>query len=184
LRPATFPATTSKQKTSERYCGPLEDRAGPDYAGSMNLPRKHHYNPQFALRRWVGSDGRLCAMRRINGVVTPRRRQPSRTGMLRDLYRIEGVAEESSQDLEIKFMSPLDNVAAVVLDRLITGKPLDPEQRLAWARYLLSMLFRNPDTSKPSRRTWWRLGVKASTHLKRTMPQGVSRTIQRRRRRG
>jgi Protein of unknown function (DUF4238) len=130
----------------------------------MSLPRKHHYNPQFALRRWVGSDGMLCEMRRINGVVTPRRRHPSRTGMMRDLYRVEGVAEEVSQDLEIKFMSPLDNSAAVVLDRLITGKPLEPEQRLAWARYLLSMLFRHPDsveTIKTHMAEIWREGTDA-----------------------
>jgi hypothetical protein len=119
--------------------------AGGTIPANMDLPRNHHYNPQFALRRWVGSDGMLCEMRLVNGVVTPRRRHPRRTGAVRDLYRVEGVAEENSQDLEIKFMSPLDNGAAVVLDRLITGKPLDTEQRLAWARYLLSMLYRHPD---------------------------------------
>ncbi len=130
----------------------------------MDLPRKHHYNPQFALRRWVGSDGMLCEMRQVNGVVTPRRRHPRRTGMVRDLYRVEGVAEENSQDLEIKFMSPLDNGAAVVLDRLITGKPLDTEQRLAWARYLLSMLYRHPDgveTIKTHMAEMWREGTDA-----------------------
>jgi hypothetical protein len=131
---------------------------------NMNLPRIHHYNPQFALRRWVGSDGMLCEMHQVNGVVTPRRRHPRRTGMVRDLYRVEGVAEENSQDLEIKFMSPLDNGAAVVLDRLIKGKLLNTEQRLAWARYLLSMLYRHPDgveTIKKHMTEMWREGTDA-----------------------
>ncbi|CUT14361.1 hypothetical protein BF49_5441 [Bradyrhizobium sp.] len=84
--------------------------------------------------------------------------------MVRDLYRVEGVAEESSQDLEIKFMSPLDSGAAVALDRLITCKPLDREQRLAWARYLLSMLYRHPDaveTIKTHMAEMWREGTNA-----------------------
>jgi hypothetical protein len=130
----------------------------------MDLPRSHHYNPVFALRRWAGSDGELCEMRRVNGAVTPRRRHPRRTGMMRDLYRVEGVAEEDSQDLEIKFMSPLDNGAAVALDRIITGKPLDPEQRISWARYLLSMLFRNPDSVEAIKMHMaeiWREGTEA-----------------------
>jgi len=142
----------------------LRIATGGTIPANMDLPRIHHYNPQFALRRWVGSDGMLCEMRQVNGVVTPRRRHPRRTGMERDLYRVEGVAEENSQDLEIKFMSPLDNGAAVVLDRLISGKPLDPEQRLAWARYLLSMLFRNPDsveTIKTHMAEIWREGIDA-----------------------
>jgi hypothetical protein len=103
-------------------------------------------------------------MRQVNGVVTPRRRHPRRTGMVRDLYRVEGVAEENSQDLEIKFMSPLDNGGAVVLERLIAGMPLDTEQRLAWARYLLSMLYRHPvgvETIKTHVAEMWREGTDA-----------------------
>lgn len=106
----------------------------------------------------------LCEMRQVNGVVTPRRRHPRRTGMVRDLYRVEGVAEENSQDLEIKFMSPLDNGGAVVLERLIAGMPLDTEQRLAWARYLLSMLYRHPvgvETIKTHVAEMWREGTDA-----------------------
>jgi hypothetical protein len=64
------------------------------------------------------------------------------------LYRIDGVPEASSQVLEVEFMSPLDNDAAIVLDRLITGKLLTPAHRLTWARYLLSLLYRHPQGVK------------------------------------
>jgi hypothetical protein len=87
----------------------------------------------------------LCEMRLIDGVVRRRRKHPRRTGAVRDLYRVDGVAEANSQDLEIKFMSPLDGGAAVVLERLITGETLDLDQRIAFARFLLSMLYHNPD---------------------------------------
>jgi hypothetical protein len=61
-------------------------------------------------------------------------------------------------------MSPLDNGAALVLDRLITGKQLDTDQRLAWARYLLSMLYRHPDgveAIKTHMAQMWREGTDA-----------------------
>jgi hypothetical protein len=115
----------------------------------MNLPRDHHYNPRFAQSRWVGSDGMLCAMKLVyGGKLWAKRRAPAATGKQYDLYRIDGVPEANSQDLEVEFMSPLDNNAAVVLDRLITGKPLTSEHRLTWARYLLSLFYRHPEGVK------------------------------------
>src|SRR5690242_19638636 len=112
----------------------------------MDLPRDHHYNPIFAQSRWVGRDEKLCVMRLVyGGKVVSKRYHPAATGKQYDLYRIDGVAEEISQNLEIKFMTPLDTGAAKALDRLIAGKALDPEQQMTWARYLISMLYRNPD---------------------------------------
>lgn len=111
----------------------------------MELPRKHHYKPAFFLNRWAGKDGRLCEMRLIRGKVVLKRPSPDGTGWIKDLYRTAGVPEEISQDLELNFMSPLDNDAAVALDRILSGKMLDTEHRAAWARFLLSLLYRNPE---------------------------------------
>lgn len=131
----------------------------------MDLPRDHHYNPIFAQSRWVGSDEKLCVMRLVyGGKLVCKRYHPAATGKRYDLYRIDGVAEEISQNLEIKFMTPLDTGAAVALDRLITGKTLDLKQQITWARYLLSMLFRNPDsvgTIKIHMAEIWREGIDA-----------------------
>jgi Protein of unknown function (DUF4238) len=112
---------------------------------NMNLPRKHHHNPQFVLRRWVGTDGLLCAMRLVNGRVVAKRVGPRGTGFVDDLYRTDGIAEENSQDLEIKFMSPLDHGAATAMRSILAGKSLTVEERAPWARFLLSMLFRHPE---------------------------------------
>jgi hypothetical protein len=111
---------------------------------AMELPRKHHYKPVFFLSRWVGKDGRLCEMKLINGKLLPKRRHPDGTGYVKDLYRTDGVAEDISQDLEIKFMSPLDDGAAKARDKIALNQPLDFDERMAWSRFLLSLLYRNP----------------------------------------
>lgn len=110
------------------------------------MPRKHHHNPQFVLRRWVGSDRLLCEMRLVNGTVASRRIGPGGTGYVTDLYRTDGVAEQNSQDLESKFMSPLDHGAATAMQGILAGRPLTPQERAAWAQFMLSMLFRHPES--------------------------------------
>jgi hypothetical protein len=45
--------------------------------------------------------------------------------------------------LEIKFMSPLDNDAAKARDKIAVDQPLDADERMAWARFMLSLLYRN-----------------------------------------
>jgi hypothetical protein len=109
----------------------------------MELPRNHHFKPVFFLSRWTGKDGRLCEMRLIRGKLVVKRPHPEGTGYIKDLYRTDGVPEDISQDLEIKFMSPLDNGAATALSKLAVDAPLSAGERMAWARFLLSMLYRN-----------------------------------------
>lgn len=111
----------------------------------MNLPRDHHYNPKFILKRWTVNDGPLCEMRLIRGNVLAKHRYPSATGFRTDLYRTDGVPPANAQDLEVLFMSPLDNDAAASLDKFLAGRPLDPDDRTAWAIFLLSLLYRNPE---------------------------------------
>jgi Protein of unknown function (DUF4238) len=112
----------------------------------MELPRKHHYKPVFFLSRWAGKDGQLCEMKLINDKVVARRRHPAGTGYIKDLYRIDRVPEEKSQDLETNFMSPLDNDAAAALDKIASDQPLDAGDRIAWARFMLSLLFRHRES--------------------------------------
>jgi hypothetical protein len=114
----------------------------------MDLPRKHHFNPAFYLSQWTGDDNQLCEMRLIRGDVKPRRRYPHLTGYVRDLYRTAGVSEVESQDLEIKFMTPLDTVAAAALQGLLSGDSPNLQERVAWTRFVLSLIYRNPDAVK------------------------------------
>lgn len=110
---------------------------------TMDLPRKHHYKPVFFLSRWTGHDGQLCEMKLINGKLIPRRRHPSGTGYIKDLYRTDGVPEERSQDLEVGFMSPLDKDAADALTKIASDLPLEASDRVTWAQFMLSLLYRN-----------------------------------------
>jgi hypothetical protein len=133
----------------------------------MKLPRDHHYNPKFILKRWTVDGGPLCEMRRIAGKVVANERYPGATGKLRDLYRTDGVPEANSQDLELNFMSPLDNDAAVSLDKFLAGHSLDPDNRVAWARFLLSLLYRNPECIeliKSHMTEMWARGTDALEH--------------------
>ena len=112
----------------------------------MNLPVKHHFNPAFSLQPWTGSDSLLCEMRRINGRVVACRKHPNATGFERNLYRTEGVPAGQEQHLEVNFMRPLDTAADRALKKIMSGdpKPWDNEERSAWTRYILSLIFRNP----------------------------------------
>jgi hypothetical protein len=108
---------------------------------AVDLPRKHH----FVLPQPMGWEGygQVCEMRLINGKVVPKCKHPQNTGCIKDLYRTKGVPEAISQDLEIKFMGPLDTEAATALRKLISSTALDLSERTAWARFLLSLLYHN-----------------------------------------
>jgi Protein of unknown function (DUF4238) len=111
----------------------------------MNLPRNHHFKPVFFLSRWLGKDQRLCETRFIRGKIARRREFPQNTGCVKDLYRTDGVPLEKSQDLETGFMTSLDTKAALALNKYASQTELRPDERAAWAKFLLSLLYRNPD---------------------------------------
>jgi len=130
----------------------------------MQLPRKHHYKPQFFLSRWAGRDRQLCEMKLIHGKLVSSRRSSAGTGYIKDLYRTAGVAEERSQDLETNFMSPIDNGAATALQKVTSGRLLDADDRIAWARFMLSLIYRNREcveTIKTHMANMWDEGTSA-----------------------
>ena len=106
---------------------------------------KHHTSPAFYLSPWGSPD--VCQMRLVNGRIIARPRHPNATGFHVDLYKTKGVREENAQDLETKFMSPLDNDAAVAVQMMLAGtEPREPRYRQGWAMFLASLLFRNRET--------------------------------------
>ena len=76
--------------------------------------------------------------------IVDQRKHPNATGFMRNLYKIDGVPEEASQHLEIKFMRPLDTQASEALNMILAGQALDAVQRSAWTRYVVSRMFRHP----------------------------------------
>jgi Protein of unknown function (DUF4238) len=125
---------------------------------------KHHYSPKFYLKRWAGPDGQLCEYKRLGGRVLCRRTFPDGTGYERDLYRVDGLPEPLAHYVESKFMHMVDTQAKHALDKIITDdqSPWDAEPRSAWTRFILSLLFRNPEAVnliKPHMQEVWKAAL-------------------------
>lgn len=112
----------------------------------MSEPRKHHYIPAFYLRQWAQRDGFLCEMRKIRGKLIVSTKSPDATGFQKDLYKIDGVSPDLAQHFERIFMHMVDTEAAQAMRSFIGGTMDVPvKERNAWIRFLLSLLFRNPE---------------------------------------
>jgi len=130
----------------------------------VSIPRKHHYVPVFYLKQWTGPDGRLCEYKRVAGRTLTRRTFPAGTGYQKDLYRLEGVPDALAQAVESKFMHMVDTEANYALDKIVSGdtSPWDARMRSAWARFILSLRFRNPEAVRIIKRQMediWKAGV-------------------------
>lgn len=110
----------------------------------MGDPSRHHYIPAFYLRQWT--NGFLCEMRKVYGKVVVHSKSPDGTGWKKNLYKIDGVAPEIAQHFERAFMHMVDTEAAQAMRSFIAGTMDVPvKEHNAWIRFLLSLLFRNPE---------------------------------------
>lgn len=113
----------------------------------MSIPRKHHYLPEFYLRRWAlnGQVFRYVRPKGKDGPLDCRRKPPSAIGYERDLYHLPDIDEPVvSQQLESEFFQRIDDRAAVALqklDRLERGSVAD---RVALSQFVISLLHRSP----------------------------------------
>jgi hypothetical protein len=115
----------------------------------VSEPRKHHYIPVCYLKHWANTaDKRLCEHKLIPGHgVKHRRTFPEGTGYQHDLYRAHGLPEGVAQDFEKKFISLVDTDASRAIDKIISGNTDNwtGNLRSGWTRFILSLLFRNPE---------------------------------------
>lgn len=114
----------------------------------MSVPEKHHYLPEFFMRRWADGEGLVREYRRPRHDLTSKRKAPAATGWIRNLYANENKADPiERQALEMIFMSDVDGKAAGALSYLEEhgAKPAEWELRAAWSRFLLSLLYRSPE---------------------------------------
>lgn len=127
----------------------------------QNVPRRHHYIPQFYTKQWLANDGCLCEISRPDGKTTkPRRTSPKGTGYEYDLYRLQHVKEELSQHTEASFFKIVDNDGARALRKLQPGlvDQLTADERADWARFVLSLMIRTPRDIAALREAWsWAL---------------------------
>jgi len=134
----------------------------------VSEPRKHHYAPVCYLKQWSNTDDRrVCEHKLIPGQgVKPRRTSPKGTGYEIDLYRVEGVPDDIAQDFEKRFMHLVDTDASRALEKIVAGETDNwpPALRSAWARFIMSLLFRNPEAVAEIRGhivNMWAEGIKA-----------------------
>lgn len=110
--------------------------------------RRHHYVPEFYLKRWQLGGDRFLEFRRFQGSeVRYRWVAPKQTGYVDKLYYLDHLPEERRNDYEERFFRPVDNKAAVVLAKFERGDfDLNSAQRSSWARFIMSLTFRTPET--------------------------------------
>lgn len=108
---------------------------------------KHHYIPQFYLRPWLGEDRKLQEFRRgYQGRIEVGRYGTKSTGYAIDLYILAGATPDTRQNVEKYFMGFVDNSAVRARDMMLEGViPKDPQTRHSWARFIMSLILRNPE---------------------------------------
>ncbi|TRC89694.1 DUF4238 domain-containing protein [Mesorhizobium sp. WSM4310] len=112
---------------------------------SANKPNKHHFLPVFYLHQWAGADRKIVRFTKPYGnIVRPLRVHPDGAGYIERLYAVEGLPDEAKQDLETEFLSPVDSRAADALKAMLAGGDFTQAQRLAWAGFIATLLFRMP----------------------------------------
>lgn len=111
-----------------------------------HTPVSHHFVPVFYLKSWAAEDGRVTRYYRPHTDVVASAIAPKNTGYEDHLYTLRGVPPEQQQYLETEFFKPVDSRAAVAHQLLLAGKlnQLTPEQRVDWARFMMSMQLRSP----------------------------------------
>src|SRR4029453_4424820 len=115
----------------------------------MSLPKRHHYVPQFLLRRWVNDDGELPLFRRCqDGVVRPTTSAPKGTAFVEFLYSLEGVPDDQRQIIETKFFAEhVDTKGAGALEKMLADGvgSLSPAERIDWTVFLIAARLRVPN---------------------------------------
>jgi len=103
----------------------------------VNEPRKHHYIPQFYLKKWARPDGRVLCYKRIpTGAVIADWVTPKSTAYEVDLYTLKHLPEDIRQAIEKNVTADVDNRAAAAMQKMIAAKSADTltaEERLGWA---------------------------------------------------
>jgi Protein of unknown function (DUF4238) len=124
-------------------------------AGEESKLPKHHYIPVFYLNAWTRADGRLTEFSRPNGKdVKARNTAPKGTGYVRGLYRLDHLTGDAAEAYERLFFATVDNTAKDNRDILLERRPVrfDDRSRSAWARFVLGLLFRNPERIAATRK--------------------------------
>jgi hypothetical protein len=107
---------------------------------------KHHYVPQFLLRRWTDATGKLKIFSVRNGRLVSKAHTPEYTGYEIDLYAIVANALGFPKHvLEERLFARIDDGAAKVLEKLEHHQAITQDEHIAWTFFLSSLRVRQPD---------------------------------------
>ncbi len=120
---------------------------------SKGTTMDHHYLPKFYLKKWAATDGTVLRYYRLvlptGDKIIEKRVGPRGAGFEPGLYAVAPGTDWESYDeniVETDVMSPIDDAAAVVLDKMLSDAPsLDSDDRTAWAIFLNSLIHRHRD---------------------------------------
>lgn len=104
-------------------------------------PRKHHFVPQFWIRRFAGTDGKLWAYDHDNGRVSERSSK-----QLMQIFNLYTVQPSGADDttLETVDLNRIDSEGSAVFDRILKGDLTQPAKE-AFASFLAAQVLRDPD---------------------------------------
>jgi hypothetical protein len=115
----------------------------------MQISKKHHYLPVFYTKRWAGPDGRVCEFSKPYGnQVKPKKVHPDGTGYVLGLYDLKGLPGELRDQFERLLLKEVDTKAAdalVKLEQDVASQHWSADERSAWTRFLLALMFRMPE---------------------------------------
>jgi Protein of unknown function (DUF4238) len=115
-----------------------------------NEPQKHHYLPEFILKRWADTTRKLVQFcRPYQSKVIVKRVYPAETGFTRNLYTVAVSGTQSDSGVvEKALFQPIDSGAAMALKKMEAdgiGASLSASDRASWSRFLTSLLVRMPE---------------------------------------
>lgn len=104
-------------------------------------PRKHHFVPQFWIRRFAGSNGRLWAYDHDIGRISERSSK-----QLMQIFNLYTVQPSGADDttLETVDLNRIDSEGSAVFDRILKGDLTQPAKE-ALASFLAAQVLRDPD---------------------------------------
>lgn len=110
----------------------------------------HHYVPQFLLRAWADNKGYVRAYFYVEeiGEAKDGRKNVRSICQEEDLYTYAQMNGAARYSPETEFFTrEIDNPASVAYQRLMSDgiEALTWEQRMAWARFLISLAIRRPE---------------------------------------
>ncbi len=113
----------------------------------MSEPERHHFLPQFYLKRWDNSEGKIETYSRRRGQIHIKSYVAKGVAYERGLYSLEGAPAKKRNSIEREFMGPVvDDPAAKALRLMLREDEgeFTIERRVAWTRFLMSLLVRLP----------------------------------------